>query len=374
MQIESKQSIVKRLILQLIRDTQMKPGDKLPGQSVLRARFHCGGVSYTSAIAELCEEGVLVAHAKKGVYLLDSSATTQYSRRIGIICGHLSNNLTLSLKLAFMEESLNRRNCRPIVFHQSPSAYNKLYNSMDDIPTLRTSLMTGELDGIISTIYMDTETEQYLKDHGIFYLYNCGLRLEDNNADIDYPSMIRRSVSELVSHGIKKIAFFFIGRTSDIDWNEPFVQSFKEAMLEKGMECTPEHLFPLKMAVDGQGYNLQICDYYDKILALPKENRPDGIIILDDILTLFLQMHIRTASEWQPIVVSMLKTEVFFPINETSIGHWRLSVHSFVEFFLDTFMNCLKSQRQTTPWHGYLPPLVVNSSPLQSSEKLQTRE
>jgi len=354
MGIESRKNQLKRLLLQHIRDSHLRPGDKLPGQNVLRQRFGCGGGTFAQAIGELCSEGVLETRDKRGVYLVDPHSGQQYSRRIGIVVGQFNNNMTMALLLAHLVEKLNELGCRAISFFQAPESYDHPFNTLEDIPGLRLSVESGELDGIIFTILADSALESFLSEHGIVYAY-LGLRVPGKRCYyLDYETIIHRSISILNDSGFRRIAMFYMG------WEKAFAQDFQKALAEHGLACQKDNLFPLALGRSNDCYHRQIIRYGMAILRHPTAERPDAFLILDDMLTLFLQEFLLVEDMfWHPAIISLRNAEIYLPIHPSKCGHWLLSLRDFTQFALEHFLASLKSHQTTQEGRGFLPEFVT---------------
>ncbi|MBQ6472184.1 MAG: GntR family transcriptional regulator [Victivallales bacterium] len=357
MGIENRKNQLKRLLLQYIRDARLRPGDKLPGQSVLRQRFGCGGGTFAQAVAELCSEGVLETRDKRGVYLVDSQFGQRYSRRIGIVAGQFRNNMTLALLLAHLVEMLNECGCRAICFYQSPDAYDHPFNGLEDISGLRLSVESGELDGVLFTILATPALESFLSAHGIGFGY-LGLRVPGRHCYyLDYETVIHQSVSILNGAGCSRIAMFYMG------WEEFFAQAFRSSLAERGLDSKEADLLSLNLGKGNDCYHRQIIHHGQAILDRPKAKRPDACLILDDMLTLFLQDFLSVEkSRWQPVVISLRNAEIYLPIHPSRFGHWLFSLRDFTRFALEHFIVSLTSPQTSRDGWGFLP-VFDNSAP-----------
>ena len=350
---EIRKSNIRRLLLRYVRDHQLKEGDRLPGQNELRRLFDCGANTLTAAIQELCAEGVLVSRQKVGVFVVDAQATEQQSRRIGILTGRLDGSPFFAFLNMYLQASLNRYDCRSICFYQRDEAVSNLYNSVDDIVNLRASVENGELDGLISLIYCDKAMEQFLQDHGLGIVYASNYNPLSNHVCLDYEHIFDRSVEVMTSAGLKRIELLM---TAALDWAQTLYLK----------ACQKHGIAPSKTKIHCQGfgeagipsYENWVEQIFQEWISRPPKQRPDGLLIPDDMLMLRLHFFLEKHPEWHPKILTLCNRNMRIPFIDDSLGHWEFDIADYAECIVQHFITMLRGGMTKTPFHRFLPTFV----------------
>jgi DNA-binding GntR family transcriptional regulator len=105
----SQATIVRRLILDLVKDEQLRPGDQLPTEQLLSEKFDVGRSTTREAFKLLEQEGVVTAVQGKGRFLSATSAIrverpiTEYESITEMLTGLGRSVTTIVLKVADRE-------------------------------------------------------------------------------------------------------------------------------------------------------------------------------------------------------------------------------------------------------------------------------
>lgn len=350
MGVETKKNSIKRLVIRYIHDRDLKPGARLPGQSELRSLFACGGATLTTAIGELCDEGVLTARDKVGVFVKDIQAARQYSRRIGLVTGELTGSPFPAYLNVFLEKALSRYGCRSIWLHQREGAMAKVYNGLDDVVNLRECLENGELDGVISSIYGDAELEETLRRNKVGWVYVSNYAPRPNHICLDYASVAERSVTILAAHGLCRIEMMM---AVQLDYME---RIFKDALQKNGLSADGECFHCLGGCTPGTPeYETWVEEVFAGWMARPPERRPEALVIPDDLLALRMQLFLATRPEWKPAVMALYNDNLKLPQFPSPYGHWHISVEGYAEFIAGHFIEKLRSNTPELPFLSYMP-------------------
>lgn len=353
MGIESKKVSIKRLIVRLIHDNEMKPGQRLPAQNELRGFFGCGGATLAAAIGELCEEGVLTARDKVGVFVKDSRAARQYSRRIGLIAGELTGSPFPAYLNVYLEQALSRYGCRSIWLHQREAAASKLHNSLEDISNLRECLENHELDGVIASVYGDARLEKTLTNNRVRWLYISNYAPLPNNICLDYASLTERSVTLLATHGLRRIEMMM---AVQLDYMESI---FTSALRKNGLSGGGHCFHCLGGSTPGTPeYEKWVEEVFAGWIARSQEERPEALVVPDDLLALRLQLFLCRHPEWRPAVLVLYNDNLKLPMLPSPYGHWRVSVGDYAEFIARNFITMLRNDAAQLPFLSYMPEFV----------------
>ena len=350
---EIRKSNIRRLLLRYVRDHQLAAGDRLPGQNELRRLFQCGATTLTAAIQELCQEGVLLSREKVGVFVVDVRATEQFSRRIGIIMGELVGSPFQAFLNVYIEQFLSRYDCRAIWLHQREGASAKIYNGLEDIVNLRQSVETSELDGLISMVFCDAELENYLNQNGIKLIYISNYAPQPNHICLDYATMTERSVRQLAAQGFRRIEMLM---SVQLDWLQ---RSFIEAMRKNGLPADARHFHCRSFSqIDDGEYEKWLNGVFAEWVSRTEAERPDALVVPDDMLAIRLQLFLSAHPEWQPTVIALYNDNMRLPMLPMPCGYWRFRIDRYAEFIVRNFMKMLREEKKELPFLAYLPEFV----------------
>ena len=267
---ENKTEQAKQLIVRYMRDQKMKRGDRLPGQVFFREKFGYGTTTIARAIRELRDDGVLDVRDKIGVFVVDAEANGHIGRTVAVTAVHLENNIFYSVLSTLLQLHLVRSGNLMRLFCCQPPSRKGIF-SIDEYPGLRRCVEDGEIQGIVHLDDFENETETYLREKHIPAL-KIGSIFTGGGIFIDTQTLMHQALDRIYSAGV---------RCPGIILNTYLRNYLGSEFRSRAVSLWPNTpLFPIF-----SGYNaadgIAIMREY---MALPQKHRPDGLIIMDDIL------------------------------------------------------------------------------------------
>jgi DNA-binding LacI/PurR family transcriptional regulator len=319
---ESKTEQAKQLLVRYIHDKKMERGSRLPGQDFFRREFKYGTTTIGAAIRELQKDGVLDVRDKIGAYLLDPNANGYMGRTIALTAMHLGNSAFYSALSSFIQVKLMNRGCLMRLFYcEKPGV--KTLCSIDDFSGLRRCIDNGEIQGVIHIDDFDKDTEGFLREMNIPAISiggantaaaKCGIFI--NQLDV-----MRHGAETLKSIGIKRPAVLN---------NRTLFKHFKndfEAIIKKLWSNSTSSVF--YSAYDAQGGR----ELAESFAQLPSDERPDGIIIMDDIVggAFTSELALRLNASQLPKAVVMRNKQLNIPFSLSEILYYDVDLLKFAE-------------------------------------------
>ena len=352
---EGKVDNIKRMIIRYIRDNRLKAGDRIPSQVQLRKLYGCGVTTITSAIGELEAEGTLAARDKVGVFVCNPYASGIYGRRIGIISGQLGNNSLICLFKTFIEMFLQEDDCQVLPFFQRSDADIKYHNDFCDIPRLKDTVDSGILDGLLATIVLAPEVVAYCRSRGVKVLHLLNFVEEPNYLDVDYASVIRESVHKMAAKGISVIHHITLSSTGFM--SRIFMESVQKELGAEAAELCKSYS---REYFSGNNIMSIVTTIVNEWYAMPEAERPEGVLILDDILAMHFLFVLQRHGNWKPVFVIMRNTGAGpgLPFVKSSIGSWELDIKKLAFFSAGIFMNMLRNDTDEIPFTSFKATFV----------------
>lgn len=266
---ENKTEQAKQLIVRYIRDQKMMSGDRLPGQGFFREKFRYGTTTIAAAVRELRDDGVLDVRDKIGVFVVDANANGHIGRTVAVTAVHLEDSMFYSVLSSFLQVHLIRSgNLMRLFCCQAPSPKGSF--SIDDYPGLQRCVDGGEIQGIIHLDDFEPKAGNYLKKNGIPSL-KIGSTLSADGIRIDFSTIMKQALAKIRSIGCRRPGLI--------------VNAYLFEALESEFKNQCCELWGSVSSAVFSGYNIndgrRIMQEY---MNLPREKRPDGLVIMDDIL------------------------------------------------------------------------------------------
>lgn len=270
--------------------TRFKPGEKLPGMHELKERFGVSINTIGAALDMLAGEGVLQKKRGSGVYVTERAARKRigilseldlFDSRISPYWRALAGSVKAALEAAGYTAQLYIGNAEP-----GPGA-----SDTPTCPRFWEDAATGQLDG---AVILDVPSTQAWQER----IRNCPIpavgAMTPYSMSVDLPGIIRAAVGRLVAQGCRRLGL--------IAWHSE--AQFFNAVRSHGLPpCNAWVRADLDPAVRGAGW-----DEFREIWSA-KTDRPDGLVILDDMLfadaqLAMLELGVRVPEELQLAVAT----------------------------------------------------------------------
>lgn len=295
----------KQLLVRYIHEHHLRIGDRLPAQETFRRAFKFGTTTINAAITELKREGILEVRDKVGVYVVDPSADGHTCYTIALVAWHNGHNLFYSSLLTTLQHKLS--SCGYTVRLFSPVAYKentiKSFFELDDFPGLRRHLEARTVNAVI---HMDDFTPsglEFMRSRNIpaIFIGSIGCSIAPNGIFFDTETSISNACARIMQFAPSRLA---------LACHHTVMENCRRAM-EKFFPGRTLY-FPCSGSPDG-------IRFAASILAMPREQRPDWLMLPDDIVALAATARLAQALPQEEIphcvIFSTLRFQLFYPVN-----------------------------------------------------------
>ena len=248
-------------LITYIHDNGLAKGDRLPAYAQLRAEFGFGSQTIAAAVDSLCSLGVLEVRDKVGLFVADPHGGHLTGRTVAVAVRNLAGSAYAATLTGFIQKLLNEQNCRCLTFFQTTDPDDSPCPSLAEFPGLEQAVSEHRCDGIISLCRFSAAGERFLERCST----PCCFIGDDDHETmplsvvIEVKRFIRDAVDALKNAGCSRIVQL----------------------------CASADQLALRSselpAFVGNSYSGGTV-IAEKILALPPQERPDGIVSDDDTI------------------------------------------------------------------------------------------
>ena len=245
--------------------TSLREGDRLPPEGELAVKFGVSMVTLRNATLELEQIGLVRRVNGRGVFVHDFKKSQCIALVFGEIAVHPQPLHYKMRQAALLQVMLSREGWQMRSFLRIRAGYGT-----DGLGGLRADMESG-LVGLL--LWDDGEIPEDLAKLAVEHHVRI-LEANKTFAVSNYPKMVDEGVAYLKSKGCRKLAML-TGRDIAPITSEPFERALKARSLSHPKEWLLEDLLT---------YDYGTGREYIKRLWGSKSNRPDGLLIPDDVI------------------------------------------------------------------------------------------
>ncbi len=289
---------VKRKIVQYIHEERLQDGDRLPPQRVLCSTLNVGAATISSAIRELAQDNIVRVLDKVGVLVGESDVSGRTGRLIGITPGLIDASPYTCCLSHQLQLRMLKRGCRPVVYYCRNLPDVEGFE-LETFPGLRNGIENREIDALIDMTRLSDAATAFATANGIEIFY-AGLAPASNRNRIGL-SLTRyeaEALSRLQAEGCRNLAVVCPNMPA-AEWD--------------GCRELPG----CGLTSLGDVFDVPAClALVRRLLALPAQQRPDGLVFFDDLLAANFIAELRclqdnTASGyWLPWVATLANQQI----------------------------------------------------------------
>ena len=281
-------------IVRCIHDRRLEVGDRLPSYSQLRTEFGLGSQTIAAAVGSLCELGVLEVRDKVGIFVKNPAGGHLAGRTIAVVVRPLDGSAYSAQLASFIQKLISEHNCRCLAFYRRflPDAAPR--PDFDEFPGLEQAVDEHRIDGVITMCPFSDAALRRLAHHNIKC---CFIGDDDHNSMMPCGVVIE----------VKRFLLAALAALQDVGCQHVVQLCADAAQLEARRNIMPAYV--------GRGYDGGAA-IAAQLLALPPEQRPDGIVSDDDTVVSGLLSELLTAgpegtpSGYLPLIATIVHREV----------------------------------------------------------------
>jgi DNA-binding LacI/PurR family transcriptional regulator len=286
-----------RMILRYLRSRKVAVGDLVPTQPELRQELGYSNDTLTKAMKWLVEDGVLERRQRAGTVVLDlgKACFDEHTVMLAMVphttlpdepfYGHLLRALE-----GYVREILNA-NVR-IMAHVVDKHVNATW-PLHTFPGLEAMVRDGDIDAVICPIAVDPVATKSLSDLGVPWLHVSSWEGTAEGVVIDQKPMVMQACRMLVERGCKRIGA--VSKDARANNHARYWNTL--------IKSSQTHGFDLLPALEAGDISLEAGrQLARRILKMPAKQRPDGMLIINDVLASGLTDVFRDQLEYRPVI------------------------------------------------------------------------
>ncbi len=311
--------LVKRALICRISDLKLKTGDKLPAQAELRNELGVGNVTITRALEALAADGIVEIRPKRGVFLKTAAVNGYIGRNIALISLRLQYSPASASSLQCLQTQLRDHACQCVAFQRNIS---RMYDQdkLDYFDGLERCVRQRRLDGVLATVSFEPEALAVFEECAVPVVTVLGGRNAGAGVVLDQPGMVSDMLAQAFSDGFRRPALLSCGYPITAALRNAFVHG---AAPECGSVWAAENcriLFPEMRRDEAPDELFQQTElYFREFIARPGTERPDAVLIPDDILAghfyTLIYRALAVGSCWKPKLYYFANKQlpIFYP-------------------------------------------------------------
>lgn len=266
-----------RRVLRLIHKMEAVEGTRLPTQTELMDELKICAVTLDAAMKWLIEDGVLMRKRRVGTFVLRPYPQNPKRSiwRVGLVMPPITHSYFGAVLSHFLHKHLDAYGISDRTYQLSPHAINA-----SEVWERRPSDFTGLKDDIDEGLLDGIATSTRLRNAGIPVCGVASWERAEFGVLIDYGAFLQDAVKALLGKGCRNLLCVLPHNPED--W---CYFSQMEAL----------QTVPTSLAAQGIGFRSEICPisagsgfplerrFLERLLSLAPSERPDGLIVQDDI-------------------------------------------------------------------------------------------
>ena len=276
--------------------TRIGPGGKLPTFRELCRSLDVAKVTLNDALTDLEARGIIDRRHGSGLFV--SQRIEQ--RTIGLLLGRYaltqgSPFFAMLLDLCESRAETHRERFRFYIDIQEPKAYA---GAPPDHRDFIKDILSGQLHGLLRTCEISADEEAWLRRHHVPAVSGTMVHVDNTTqaVNIDIAGVVRMGIEALAAQGCRRIGMLTaFGFARNL--NPPYEadrRAYRETLERLGLEFRPEWIGEEHMP----GWPAQIPESFgrwdehgrrviERLYAdsIPASERPDGLVITDDVMT-----------------------------------------------------------------------------------------
>lgn len=307
-----------------IHDHALKSGDRLPAYATLRSEFGFGSETIAAAVDSLCRLGVLEVRDKVGLFVADPESGHLTGRTIAVAVRRLAGSAYAATLAGFIQKLLTERNCRCLTFYQNSDPEDSPCPELSEFSGLEQALGENRCDGVITLCPLASSAQERLNQLGLPCCF-----IGDSDAPpmplsvlIEVKSFFDEATAALTASGCRSII--------------QLCNSAEQHALRH------EIALPALVGVSYDGG----ADIAAKLLAMPADSRPDGIVSDDDTIVSGLLAKLIAAQlpdvKYLPFIATIIHGELGERYASNKMLLFRQDIEKYAELAVGLLLDTLR--------------------------------
>lgn len=290
-------------IVRLIHTRGLGVGDALPKQEDLRQELKYSNNTITPAMQILTSAGMLSRKRRSGTVIENTQAVPRGLWRVGMAVGTMAQELGgqfLTTLYRCLNERIDAAGCLGR-FYLRTKNNNGQPHPLEDFSGLVEDLAYGSLDGLLTPAFLVRDAITDMEKRGVPLCSVAGCEFAKCGVQLNHFGSVQKSVKLLAANGCKRP--ILVSNIAPMDGYSAFWEGFKCGLSEMGMTADTSQL----VVGDLLGGGVEIAT---RLLAMPPQDRPDGIIVVNDIMGLGLAGVLRESAGYRPMIIVQTNRQI----------------------------------------------------------------
>ena len=293
--------MVKKQLISLIREDELKIGDQLPPQAELRKKLGAGSHTIQRAIETLATAGIFEVRPHKGVFIKQLETDGFIGHEIGLVCMWRTFYPAAASLMQCLQLQMHSNACQCKLFLRNFPEMTRV-DSLSYFDGLKRCIEQKQIQGLITTVSFDEETWAFFRKHNLPVVslgtaaFNAGFKVSGGVR----PEELFRQAKK---RGFRRPAVIHSGFPVTDEVRKAFTENSR---LPQDLYCrilSPE----IESADCPRDWSGELKNILHEFAALPKNRQPDVLMIPDDIITSMvhrglLKMHL-DGCNWNPYFI-----------------------------------------------------------------------
>lgn len=293
--------MVKKQLISLIREDELKVGDQLPPQAELRKKLGVGSNTIQRAIETLATAGIFEVRPHKGVFIKQLAPNGFICHEIGLVCMWRTFYPSAASLMQCLQLQMHSKACQCKLFLRNFPEMTKV-DSLSYFDGLERCIEQKQIQGLITTVSFDEEAWTFFRENHLpvvslgtaafnnGFKVSCGVRMDE---------LFRQA---------KKRGFL---RPAVIHRGFPVTAQIRKAFAEN-CSLTPDlycRFLAREIDVEDRPFEWfgDLKNILHQFAALPKKQQPDVLLIPDDIITSLAHRELQNMQlngcRWNPFFI-----------------------------------------------------------------------
>ena len=294
---------VKREIVNYITDHRLTVGNRIPTQAELRKLLGVGNAVISRAIQALTEDGILESKSRSGVIVRSTEVEGYGGRNIGIIFHHDMEYTVAASMMQALSIILNQRACSLTLFVKGDKERKDVYH-LKEFRGVERAIQNCEIDGLFTMVFLDEESEEFCRKRNLPLCCVGFQKKKPEIGSVRFKISLTEVLERVHQKGFRRPMLIYMGH--------PYAQNARKNF----MKCAHLFDFGRKKAEDycqliredaSAPWDLEenmnkVTDLVHRLIKSRKEDRPDILVILDDIIAGWVGLELQ-CSDWNPEIL-----------------------------------------------------------------------
>jgi len=300
-------------LIRYIHANGLSDGDVLPPQPRLRQTLGYSNDTMNVAMRALVQAGALTRKKRAGTVIADLRAARGTPWRVGVLSIRPEDRVVAPFyaELVFrLQQALGEAGCRCVTYH---FVGNRMIPApLSSFSGVEEDLATHNVDGLITIPPLTPGDWQRVEASEVPVVHTHSWLDAPCGVLIDVSAGVEQAVALLARRGCRRITAVL--ETESLKEglpNQVALNAFHFAMRRVGAAVTSRSVIVEGRGAKGKDSSRHIgLRIAAAILQLPPHERPDGLVAIDDQLTLGLTQAIERHAEYRPLIASQTNRQI----------------------------------------------------------------